>query len=1120
MALQIRRGTNYERLGFTPVAGEVVYVTDSQLSTATAVTIASNVITTAVDHGLAINQKVKYIGNNSNGLVEGTIYYVLSTSFAAATFKVSLTLNGTAVTLTNGTGLSLLFAKTPVDATSTPYGYSIAPVWVGDGLTAGGIATGAATLDELSDVTIDGFLGVALANNQHLQFDGVANQWRNVSNVTVPGTLVVNGNANLNGAITTIGDQLTDQIILGTSLVYAPNNLAINGASANHVFVEYATGFVGIGDGTPSYKLDVNGAIRTTSNLWVNGNTNLGDGSADSVTINASTVDIPNNLSFDTDLLKLDSANNRVGINQATPSQALDVIGNGKFSGNLHIVAGAITTDSATASLFNSTASTVAIAGAATTVTIGNSGGEAGGTTTIRNNATINGDFQVGASAQFTVDAATGDVRVLSATESTNQDSGSLQIDGGVGINKRLNVGGNISVDSTTASTTPTNGSIQTDGGLGVVGAGNFGSDVRIDSTTAATSTITGSLQTDGGLGVVGDVYIGGSVNLGTDLIVAGNLTVNGTTTTLNTETLSVEDKNIELGVVATSTDITANGGGITLKNAETGDKSIIWYSATNNWEFSNGVRAPEATVGNVSIASGSNNNTITTITGNLILDAATNIVEVNADITQTGNLTTSGITSGAVTVGLTENNTITTTSGELILDAAGSRILVNNVLDVADTTNLMGNVTLGAGSTDEIYFTGLVDGNIGFKQPVSGPRGITGSAGGNDMWFVGGSQTGVDAGYAMIATADNGNEPIYARQFPTNADMLAGTNPTRTLTLLSETGDTVLPGSLTLGADGYIYSTTDLAIDVTGANVRVAGDLTISGNDIKSSADTTVFTLSGVDATVAGDLTITSDLDVNGTLLDGITLEQAFVFGWDENNSRTNRPTFQSSTGNTSGVRVTAPNATSSARASVGAFTTNDINNGKFINLEGRNTTNPLRIQSGQYIAGVASNTTESIAFTNFDGTPYATVNPGSINAATDLITKSYLDTEVDLLQDGTTAFTTVNLNAVANIKTRELVTSATTADQTLASWSAATFRSAKYQIQIESGTDFQTVEAVVIHNGTTAYITIYADVKTGSVDLATIGVTLLSGNVLLQVTPANAITTFRAVETAIKKS
>jgi len=71
----------------------------------------------------------------------------------------------------------------------------------------------------------------------------------------------------------------------------------------------------------------------------------------------------------------------------------------------------------------------------------------------------------------------------------------------------------------------------------------------------------------------------------GTSLVLSGDLTVNGTTTTLNSTTLTVDDKNIELGSVASPTDTTADGGGITLKG--TTDKTLNWVDATDSWTSS-----------------------------------------------------------------------------------------------------------------------------------------------------------------------------------------------------------------------------------------------------------------------------------------------------------------------------------------------------------------------------------------------------------------------------------------------------------------------------------------------------------------------------------------------------
>ena len=66
---------------------------------------------------------------------------------------------------------------------------------------------------------------------------------------------------------------------------------------------------------------------------------------------------------------------------------------------------------------------------------------------------------------------------------------------------------------------------------------------------------------------------------------IVGDLTVGGTTTTINTTNLDVEDKNITLGKVTTPSDTTADGGGLTLKGAT--DKTFNWLDATDSWTSS-----------------------------------------------------------------------------------------------------------------------------------------------------------------------------------------------------------------------------------------------------------------------------------------------------------------------------------------------------------------------------------------------------------------------------------------------------------------------------------------------------------------------------------------------------
>ena len=85
-----------------------------------------------------------------------------------------------------------------------------------------------------------------------------------------------------------------------------------------------------------------------------------------------------------------------------------------------------------------------------------------------------------------------------------------------------------------------------------------------------------------------------GSQNITTtgNAVFGGNLTVSGTTTTIDTTTLRVEDKNIELGKVGSPTDTTADGGGITLLGDT--NHTFNWINATDSWTSSEHIALPD----------------------------------------------------------------------------------------------------------------------------------------------------------------------------------------------------------------------------------------------------------------------------------------------------------------------------------------------------------------------------------------------------------------------------------------------------------------------------------------------------------------------------------------------
>jgi len=92
---------------------------------------------------------------------------------------------------------------------------------------------------------------------------------------------------------------------------------------------------------------------------------------------------------------------------------------------------------------------------------------------------------------------------------------------------------------------------------------------------------------------IPGTLDVTGAATFDNNVIIQGDLTVNGTTTTIDTANLAIEDKNIEIGKVVTPSDITADGGGITLKG--TTDKTINWIDATDAWTLSEHVNIASA---------------------------------------------------------------------------------------------------------------------------------------------------------------------------------------------------------------------------------------------------------------------------------------------------------------------------------------------------------------------------------------------------------------------------------------------------------------------------------------------------------------------------------------------
>ena len=175
--------------------------------------------------------------------------------------------------------------------------------------------------------------------------------------------------------------------------------------------------------------------------------------------------------------------------------------------------------------------------------------------------------------------------------------------------------------------------------------------------TTAVNTSIGGTLTLSGTAGEVevgtsgstftfglpDNVQITTDLNVGGDAVITGNLTVNGTTTTINSTTISVDDKNLELGGTGSPTDAGADGGGITLIG--TTNKTFNWIDATDAWTSSE----------HLDLAAGKKFN----IAGTPVLNATGLGSGILASsLTSTGTLTSGALGAGFTTVAVAQGGT------------------------------------------------------------------------------------------------------------------------------------------------------------------------------------------------------------------------------------------------------------------------------------------------------------------------------------------------------------------------------------------------------------------------------------------------------------------------------
>jgi hypothetical protein len=357
-------------------------------------------------------------------------------------------------------------------------------------------------------------------------------------------------------------------------------------------------------------------------------------------------------------------------------------------------------------------------------------------TTTIANSAAVKTAKDAADAAQTTANAAlprtggniTGNLEIGT--------TGSLSFEGATADGFETT----IAVVDPTADRTITlpnvSGTVVTTGDTGTVTSTMLADGTIVDADISATAEIAVSkladgaarqlLQTDAaGTGVEwtsnidipGTLDVTGAATFDSSVTVQGDLTVNGTTTNINTTNLVVEDKNIILGDVATPSDTTADGGGITLKGAT--DKTITWSDTTDSWTFNQ----PTITTGTSTAASFIP--TSSTVPANGLYLSGTNTVALAT--ASTGRLFVDA--SGRVGIGTTApTNTFTIRASSddgIALTRPSNSAVTHLLISTTESGGDSYSVKYETNNNNQIFSTSTgsgTGGNIIFRTSTSAP--------------------------------------------------------------------------------------------------------------------------------------------------------------------------------------------------------------------------------------------------------------------------------------------------------------------------------------------------------------------------------------------------------------
>ena len=176
-------------------------------------------------------------------------------------------------------------------------------------------------------------------------------------------------------------------------------------------------------------------------------------------------------------------------------------------------------------------------------------------------------------------------------------------------------------------------------------------------------------------------------------VVISGDLQVDGTTTTINSTTLDVDDKNITLSKGAPNA-AASDGGGITVEGPTTA-ATLLYASADDSWNSNKKMSAPELQVDNINV------------NGNALTSTDTN---GNISITPngTGNV---NLETDTVNLGSTNENVVVTTNGTGDLRINTNQGTNSGYIEILDGTS--GNITIQTAASGQLQLAGSASASL-----------------------------------------------------------------------------------------------------------------------------------------------------------------------------------------------------------------------------------------------------------------------------------------------------------------------------------------------------------------------------------------------------------------------